>query len=69
MAADFEAGLCRGASYNAPLHPEDAAMISREPTIERLAIARGLLMEPFGLTDATLSQALKKQGDSPTPTI
>ena len=34
-------------------------MISREPTIERLAIARALLMEPFGLTDATLSQALK----------
>ena len=34
-------------------------MISREPTIERLTIARALLMEPFGLTDATLSQALK----------
>ena len=27
-------------------------MISREPTIERLAIARSLLLEPFGLTDA-----------------
>jgi len=34
-------------------------MISREPTIERLAIARALLLEPFGLTDASLSQALK----------
>jgi TldD protein len=34
-------------------------MISREPTIERLAIARGLLLEPFGLTDAVLWQALK----------
>ncbi len=33
-------------------------MISREPTIERLAIARSLLLEPFGLTDATLSRAL-----------
>ena len=33
-------------------------MISREPTIERLAIARSLLLEPFGLTDATLSKAL-----------
>ena len=33
-------------------------MISREPTIERLAIARSLLMEPFGLTDASLSKAL-----------
>ena len=34
-------------------------MISREPTIERLAISRALLLEPFGLTDAVLSQALK----------
>ena len=33
-------------------------MISREPTIERLAVARSLLLEPFGLTDATLSRAL-----------
>ncbi len=34
-------------------------MISREPTLERLAIARSLLLEPFGLTDASLSLALK----------
>jgi TldD protein len=34
-------------------------MISREPTIERLAIARSLLLDPFGLTDATLSRALQ----------
>ncbi|MES2886521.1 MAG: metalloprotease TldD [Pseudomonadota bacterium] len=34
-------------------------MISREPTIERLAIARSLLLEPFGLTEAHLSQALQ----------
>ncbi len=34
-------------------------MIPREPTIERLAIARALLLEPFGLTDASLSSALK----------
>jgi len=33
-------------------------MISREPTIERLAVARSLLLEPFGLTEATLSAAL-----------
>src|SRR5687767_7496735 len=33
-------------------------MISREPTLERLATARSLLLEPFGLTDATLSRAL-----------
>ena len=34
-------------------------MISREPTIERLAVARALLLEPFGLTDATLAKALQ----------
>jgi len=33
-------------------------MISREPTIERLAIARSLLLEPFGLTEASLTKAL-----------
>ena len=33
-------------------------MIAREPTIERLAIARSLLLEPFGLTEASLSRAL-----------
>ena len=37
---------------------KDAAMISREPTIERLAVARSLLLEPFGLSDASLSRAL-----------
>jgi TldD protein len=34
-------------------------MITREPTIERLATARSLLLEPFGLTDAALSRALR----------
>jgi TldD protein len=34
-------------------------MISREPTIERLAVARGLLLEPFDLTDAVLGQSLQ----------
>ncbi len=33
-------------------------MISREPTIERLAVAQSLLLEPFGLTEATLAKAL-----------
>ena len=33
-------------------------MISREPTIERLAIARSLLLQPFDLTEATLAKAL-----------
>ena len=33
-------------------------MISREPTIERLAIARSLLLAPFDLSEATLAKAL-----------
>jgi len=33
-------------------------MISREPTIERLVIARSLLLEPFGLDEAKLANAL-----------
>ena len=35
-------------------------MISREPTIERLATAQALLLEPFGLTPAHLSRALSE---------
>ena len=31
-------------------------MISREPTIERLAIAKTLLLEPFGLDETKLAQ-------------
>src|SRR5664279_5322908 len=33
-------------------------MLSREPTIERLAIARSLLLEPFGISEATIAAAL-----------
>ena len=33
-------------------------MISREPTIERLAIAQRLLLEPFGLDESHLARAL-----------
>src|SRR5512143_578778 len=33
-------------------------MISREPTIERLATAKALLLEPFGLDESHLSRAL-----------
>jgi len=33
-------------------------MISREPTIERIAIARRLLLEPFGLDESHLTRAL-----------
>jgi TldD protein len=40
------------------MHHGANAMISREPTIERLAVARALLLEPFGLTEATLGRAL-----------
>ena len=38
-------------AYNSP-------MISREPTLERLATARTLLLEPFGLDESHLTQAL-----------
>jgi TldD protein len=33
-------------------------MISREPTIERLAVAKQLLLDPFGLDESHLSKAL-----------
>ena len=33
-------------------------MISREPTIERLAIARKLLLDPYGLDESHLTRAL-----------
>ena len=33
-------------------------MISREPTLERLAIAQRLLLEPFGLNETHLLRAL-----------
>ncbi len=33
-------------------------MISREPTIERLGVAKSLLLTPFGLTESHLSRAL-----------
>ncbi|MEP7281032.1 MAG: metalloprotease TldD [Rubrivivax sp.] len=33
-------------------------MITREPTIERLAIAQALMLEPFGLSEASLATAL-----------
>ena len=38
-------------------------MISREPTIERLAIAEGLLLAPFGLTEAHLAATLAAMGE------
>ena len=38
-------------------------MISREPTLERLAIAKSLLLDPFGLDEAALSRALQVIGE------
>jgi TldD protein len=38
-------------------------MISREPTLERLAVAQSLLLEPFGLDDSALSRALGTIGE------
>jgi TldD protein len=40
-----------------------ARMISREPTLERLATARSLLLEPFGLDETKLAQALAVIGE------
>ena len=37
-------------------------MISREPTLERLAIAQSLLIEPFGLDEAKIAHALATIG-------
>jgi TldD protein len=45
------------ALYNRSPAAEDR-MISREPTIERLAVARSLLLDPFGLDEARLAAAL-----------
>ena len=38
-------------------------MISREPTLERLAHAQAVLLEPYGLSDATLAKALALIGE------
>ncbi len=38
-------------------------MISREPTLERLAIAQAVLLDPFGLNEATLARALATIGE------
>jgi len=38
-------------------------MITREPTLERLAVAEQLMLTPFGLSEATLAQALALMGE------
>ena len=38
--------------------PYNRRMISREPTIERLDVARRLLLEPFGLDESDLIHTL-----------
>ena len=38
-------------------------MISREPTLERLAIAQHVLLDPFGLDEASLARALATIGE------
>src|SRR6195952_3309520 len=40
-----------------------AAVITREPTIERLAIAQGLLLDPFGLGESHLAATLAAMGE------
>ncbi|MDE2081687.1 MAG: metalloprotease TldD [Burkholderiales bacterium] len=38
-------------------------MITREPTLERLAIAQSLMLDPFGLSEATMAHALATIGE------
>ena len=38
-------------------------MISREPTLERLATARSLLLEPYGVDERTLARTLTTIGE------
>jgi TldD protein len=38
-------------------------MISREPTLERLAIAQAVLLDPFGLNESALARALATIGE------
>ena len=53
---------CRGSDTNgARPKTYNASMISREPTLERLAIAQQLLIDPFGLDEAKLSAALARR--------
>ena len=47
---------CRATGTGAD--PYNGSMISREPTIERLATAKALLLEPFGLDETHLARAL-----------
>ena len=43
--------------------PRIVRMISREPTLERLATAKSLLLDPFGLNESKLAQALAVIGE------
>jgi TldD protein len=54
------AGTCRLAAETANQEP---AVITREPTIERLAIAQGLLLDPFGLSESHLAATLAAMGE------
>src|SRR5476649_732565 len=54
------AGPCRLVPDTANQEP---ALITREPTIERLAVAQGLLLDPFGLTEAHLAATLAAMGE------
>ena len=49
----------RPAKGDAPADSYNEPMISREPTLERLATAQSVLLEPHGLQEATLRQALR----------
>jgi TldD protein len=50
-------------SYNELNTFWDLPMISREPTLERLAIAQRVLLDPFGLDETALARALTTIGE------
>jgi TldD protein len=53
----------RADSYNETNTFQDQPMISREPTLERLAIAQRVLLDPFSLDESTLARALATIGE------
>ena len=58
----YAAWRCESAGSDAESY-ESRPMITREPTLERLAIAQALMLDPFGLTEAALARALATIGE------
>src|SRR3954467_12820933 len=47
----------------APPNTRKSVMITRQPTLERLAVAQGLLLDPFDVSEATLARTLAAMGE------